>query len=408
MTAMRILQISPVPPELGGRDTGGIATHLHGLATHLAAQGHEVAVLADNRVYDAAAWPARVEGLDVYGIADFSGPRRTAGIVSPGGVRDLAIARRALRGGWTLRWTAAKVAAYRAVLKTVQPDIVHVHTLENRFALADAVLRGSVPLVTTVHSSHYVEFAGAGRRAVHTRLVERDLSLARELIFVSRYLDHRYTELFPGVSTARTRVVPNPVDAPAYAPLPMAEARAALGVSSEGPLLVFVGNLIERKDPSSFVHAVAKLLRRDIDLHALVVGAGPEEDLVRHLAMAEGISGRIRFDGRKTQSELPAYYSAADVFVFPSLMESFGLVALEAMLCGTPVVGTPEVFEEVVPEECGLRANPGDPESLADAIEAALAKTWDRQAIREYALGFDWDERVHEFEDVYTEVVAGW
>ncbi|HZL04051.1 MAG TPA: glycosyltransferase, partial [Coriobacteriia bacterium] len=84
------------------------------------------------------------------------------------------------------------------------------------------------------------------------------------------------------------------------------------------------------------------------------------------------------------------------------------LVAVEAMLYGTPVVGTPEVLPEVVPSECGVYARPADPESLARAIGGALDRMWDHGAIRAHALTFDWRGRVGAFEEAYEEVAAAW
>jgi len=404
---MRILQIGPVTPEFGGRDTGGIATHLHGLAVHLAECGHDVGVVADNRVHDRSAWPAIESGVSVFGIADFAGRARLGALASPQAVASIVAARRVFDQGWSMRWLASKVAAYRSAIRTFRPDVVHVHTLEARCALALAVLGDTIPLVATVHSSHYIEFVPEESRGPNTALIARNLERARHLIFVSDFLERRYAELFPGaLDRLDVQVIANPVDVSAYQRIDQAEARKTLGVGEDERLLLFVGNLNARKDAASLVRAVAVLARRGVAVTALLVGAGPEEGALRELAVVEGVAGAVRFDGRRDQPELSAYYSAADVFVFPSLMESFGLVAVEAMLCGTPVVGTPEVFSEVVPDFCGSIAPAADPEGLADAIAEALDRQWDHEAIRAHAMGFDWRGRVAAFEATYERVLA--
>lgn len=405
---MRILLIGPIPPEFGGRSTGGIATHVQGLATHLTMRGHEVGILADNRDYDPASWPALESGISVFGIADFAGPARMRALASPRGASQIVIARCALSQGWSLRWLASKIAAYRSVIADFRPDIVHVHTLEARYALADAVLGGTIPLVATAHSSHYVELVDASSREANATLVGRNLGAARDVIYVSDFLRRRYAQLFPKpAAQVRTRVVHNPIDVAIHGPVPRAEARRAVGVSGEGPVLLFVGNLIDCKDVGSLLRAVALLAGTGTKATALIVGDGVEAGRLGALADDLGVADCVRFEGRRPQSELSAYYSAADIFVFPSVMEGFGLVAVEAMLCGTPVVGTPEVFGEVVPEFGGSVAPVSDPAALAEAISAALARTWDRDAIREYALGFDWERRIGEYEAVYAEVRAG-
>lgn len=409
MTAMRILLIGPVPPELGGRDTGGIATHNCGLAEHLAKRGHEVAILADSRPFDGEAWPIRIGSVSVYGVADFSGARRLAELRRPTTWTDIVRARRALGGVGSLRWVAAATAAYCGVVRDFAPDLVHVHALEGRFAFTSAVLPRRTPLVATAHSTHYFEFAEPARRDLYRALVARNLAAVREVIFVSHYLEQRYQALFPATfGRLNARVIPNPVDATAFPQIDRAHARESLGIQASERAVAFVGNLIPRKDAGSLIRALALLNQVGTSVTALIVGGGPEEGGLRALAASEGVAGQVRFEGSRLQSELGTYYAAADALVFPSLMESFGLVAVEAMLYGTPVVGTPEVMPEVVPPECGVYANPGDPESLARAIGEALERAWDRDTIRAHAHSFDWRDRIGAFERAYEEIASAW
>lgn len=407
MTRMRVLQIGPVPPEWGGRDTGGIATHVAGLSAHLAARGHDVAVLADNVGHVRRGEPAMHEGVAIYGGEEFAGAGRIRALAAPDAWRDVVRARRALGGLGSSRWVASKVASYRAVGALVRPDIVHVHTLETRFSFADTVFGGRVPIVATAHSTHYVEFADPAVRSRHEALVRRNHARARDVVFVSRYLQDRYEALFgSGPVDAVHRVLPNPIDATAHTRVPRERARERLGLRPESRVLLFVGNLIPRKDPESFVAAAALLASRGIDVTAVLVGAGEQEAAARARADAEGITGRVRFEGALRRSDLGWFYGAADVFVFPSVMESFGLVALEAMLFGLPVVGCPEVLAEVVPPHCGTRVAPRDPGALADAVREALGRQWDRDAIRAHAESFDWESRIGAHEATYAEVVA--
>lgn len=307
-----------------------------------------------------------------------------------------------------MRWLASKIAAYRSVIADFAPDVIHVHTLEARYALADAVAGGTIPLVATVHSSHYVELGDEASREANSALVEFNLGHARDVIYVSDFLQRRYQQLFPVASAfARARVVHNAIDDSVHQPVARAEARKALGVSGDDPVVLFVGNLIACKDVGSLISAVATLAREGVRATALIVGDGVEAEALAAQAADAGVSDRVRFEGRRPQSELSAYYSAADLFVFPSVMEGFGLVAVEAMLCGTPVVGTPEVFAEVVPEFAGSVAPVSDPEALAAAMRDALGATWDRAAIRDYARGFAWERRIAQYEAVYAEVLAG-
>jgi glycosyltransferase involved in cell wall biosynthesis len=113
----------------------------------------------------------------------------------------------------------------------------------------------------------------------------------------------------------------------------------------------------------------------------------------------------VSLEGGKLQSELRYYYSGADLFVLPSLMESFGLVFIEAMLCGCPVIGTSEALKEILPsEESGFYIPPGDIRALVAGMKKGLERPWDREKIRRSVLHFDWKESIPRFEQIYREI----
>lgn len=403
---MRILLVTPLTPEWGGVDIGGIAVHAQALARHLTQAGHDVAVIADNVPF-ASPWPRREDSVAVFGIKDFKGPVRTRGLASPAVPGQVARTRRVLGTRPKYRYVAAKVSAYREVLRRFRPDVIHVHGLENRTTMVHVVDGGRTPTVVTAHSTHSIEFTEPPLRDAVRQMVRWNLRRAREVVFVSEFLARRFRDLLPDEAVVpRATVIPNPIEASAARIVPRAEARRELGIPEGARVALFVGNLIERKDPGSFVRAVAALVREGEDIVGMVVGDGPLADSLRHLARDEGADGAIRFEGAKSQDELAVYYSAADVFVLPSLMESFGLVLLEAMSRGTPVVAVPGVAREVVPEYAGLAAPPADPVALAAAVQEVLRREWDSDLIAGYARGFDWSERIGEYETLYEQVIA--
>jgi glycosyltransferase involved in cell wall biosynthesis len=403
---MRILQVAPVPCEIGGVDTGGIATHAWSLARHLAMSGHDVAVLADNRPYEGV-FPDVIDGVAVYPTRGFTGSRRTAALLRPSVLLAAARVKRQLGPGWRWRWALGAAAAFDQVVRDFRPEIIHVHGIEGRLAVALFAARGRGRLIATTHSTHYFEHAEPGARDRHKGLVARNLDRLDSLVFVSRYLEGRYRELFPtALARIRTRVILNPVDTALYAPVDRAASRVRLGVPQDARVALFVGNLIPRKAPVLFAEALGILRNRGVAVRGLLVGDGSEADAVRAVLERDHSTGLLRLEGRKAQDELAPYYGAADVFVLPSLMESFGLVATEAMLSGCPVVGTPEVLPEVVPDFAGICVATHDASALADAIARALDVPWDRAAIREWALGFDWNMRLSEFESLYAKRLA--
>ncbi len=399
---MRILEVSPVPCEIGGVGTGGIATHVWGLATHLAGRGHEVAILADNRLYGSS-FPDSVGGVSVYPTLAFTGVRRTAALLRPSVLLATFRAKRHLGKRWSWRWVAGAVSAFDQVVRDFRPEVIHVHGIEGRLAVALFANRGRARLIATTHSTHYFEHAGPGLYDAHKALVSRNLQLLDELVFVSRYLESRYGELFPSIiGRIRTHVVLNPVDAALYAPVDRVQARAELGLPPDARVALFVGNLIPRKAPGVFAEAIGILVEQGLPVQGVIVGEGSERPVVEAVLDRRRIADFVRLEGRKAQDELAVYYSAADVFVLPSLMESFGLVATEAMLGGCPVVGTPDVLPEVVPQFAGIHVATSDAVALADGIRRAMETPWDRDAIRQWALGFDWSVRVEEFEALYS------
>lgn len=402
---MRILIAAPVSRELGGVDTGGIVTHAWGLATTLASRGHEVAIVADNR-------PAELgitvqDGVRVYGLRGYPLGTKALAYADPRMLVAVVRTARRLGPGWGRAWLARSVLGYRFAIQDFKPDVVHVHTLEARFALVQETSFGRVPIVATAHSTHYVEYAEDDARDDRRALVERNLADARDVIFVSEWVAERHERVFPHkLDHARKVVLPNPIDAREYRPVARQAARARIGVAPEEPMLLTVANLVPRKDPATLVRAVAHLRGQGMPVRAIWVGQGPEAAATHRLIAESGLDGIVRLEGHVPQESMNDYYSAADLFVFPSLMETWGLAAVEAMLCGCPVVGTFEVMTEVVPDFAGIYVPSHAPEDLAKAIRSALARSWDREAIRRFALGYDWQQRIGGFEAVYERAVS--
>ena len=402
---MRILQIAPVPREVGGVDTGGVATHAWGLATNLAALGHDVAVLAHNREYGEP-WPERHDGVLVYGGRSYGGSRRLRALAGPSALTAVASAKRDLGTAWQLRWIASAVAACREAIEEFAPDVIHVHAVESRYTVARAANTAGVPLVATIHSTHYVEFAEGDVRDNNRALIERNFAHVSDVIFVSKWIADHHEEVFPGALEHANRVVlPNPIDAGEYHPVPRADARRRLGIGDER-LLLTLGNLIPRKDPLTFVRAVGMLRDAGEPVRAAMVGEGPEKPAVRALIDELGLEDVIDLVGHVPQESINDYYTAADVYVFPSIMETWGLAAVEAMLCGTPVVGTFGVMPEVVPDFAGIYVPSHDPTDLAAGLSRALSRAWDRDAIRQFALGYDWKVQISGFEAFYRDAIG--
>lgn len=174
----------------------------------------------------------------------------------------------------------------------------------------------------------------------------------------------------------------------------------------DGPFLLSVGSLEPGKNRERLLQAFARLRARGLEYTLAVAGQRAwryegEAPLARRLGLAEA----VRFLGHVPAADLPALYSAADLFVFPSLYEGFGLPALEAMACGTPVVtSSVSALPEVV-GDAALQVNPLDIEALAEAMERLLRDDGLRTDLRERGLRraeeFSWERTARATLSVY-------
>jgi glycosyltransferase involved in cell wall biosynthesis len=173
-----------------------------------------------------------------------------------------------------------------------------------------------------------------------------------------------------------------------------------------GPFILSVGSLEPGKNRERLLEAFARLRARGLE-HMLVVagqrawryeGEGP-------LAQRLGLAESVRFLGHVPQADLPALYSAAEIFAFPSLYEGFGLPTLEAMACGTPVVASNVSAVPEVVGDAAIQVSPLDVEALADAMERLLRDERLRDELRERGLkraaGFSWEKTARQTAGVY-------
>jgi len=191
-------------------------------------------------------------------------------------------------------------------------------------------------------------------------LITTDSDYSRRDLIQRYGLRNRIVVNYPGVGLA---CVPGPASR---------DLRARFGRKQ---VLLFVGVLVPRKN-ISFLLRVFRRLRAQgrPDLVLVIVGSGPLERTLRHEAMELGLAGAVQFVGRVSEQEKPDYYRLCDVFVFPSLLEGFGMAAAEAMAFGKPVVGAnsssiPEVVED---GKVGYLADPSNERDFVEKIAHLL------------------------------------
>jgi D-inositol-3-phosphate glycosyltransferase len=259
------------------------------------------------------------------------------------------------------------------------------------------------PHIITFHTLGAVKNSiGVGEPEPLLRIAtEKNLAATCERVLSTTPKDKvQLIRLYDAVSD-KIGVVPCGVDLNLFRPLDTAVARRRLGFASDHLIILFVGRFDSVKGIDRLVTAMTYLRRRDSLRLVLVGGDGLASPATRRLqkqARDLGLQDTVTFAGRMVQDRLPPYYSAADVLVVPSLYESFGLVGLEALACGTPVVATPVGAMESILQQgrTGQVVTESAPRLLADAIEAFLPnkarKTASAADIRASVMQFSWSK----------------
>jgi glycosyltransferase involved in cell wall biosynthesis len=280
-------------------------------------------------------------------------------------------------------------------------SIVHAHSaFVTGWMAIRAARRFGVPLVYTYHTRledyvHYVPFEERTTRGAALRLTKNYANAADAVIVPTEAMERHLREL--GVAS-RIEVVPSGIDLAAFSSGARRDGvRARLGAGPGEPLVLSVGRLAKEKNLDLALAAFAAL---DLPQARLaVVGDGPEREHLEALAARLGIAGRTRFAGALARTELPDAYASADAFVFPSASETQGLVLVEALAAGLPVVAvdTPET-RDVLGGAGSLV--PADPRAMALALAGALAGG-DRRGARVAAERYDQDRIVDRVLGIY-------
>ena len=257
------------------------------------------------------------------------------------------------------------------------PDGVAAVMLGRRFGL---------PVTMTARGSDVTQLPDF---ALPRRMIRWAMTHADAMISVSAGLKRAMAGL--GADPARITVLRNGVDLVGFTPPATPDARTALraGLGLDGPTLLSVGHLIDRKGHH---HAIAALPHLP-GWTLLIVGEGPERARLEGLAATLGVAGRVRLLGAHPHAGLPRFYGAADVLILASSREGWANVLLEAMACGTPVVASdiPGNDEVVQRREAGLITRHNTAEGFAAAVQDLWAAPPARAEVRRYAEGFSWD-----------------
>jgi teichuronic acid biosynthesis glycosyltransferase TuaC len=297
--------------------------------------------------------------------------------------------------------------AARALRRAGRVDVIDAHFgYPDGCAALRVARRLGVPCTVTLRGTE-------ARHASDPQLrpqLSAALKLAARVFAVADSL--RDVAIALGVQRDSVRTVGNGVDSTKFRARERPVQRDQLGLPQDAAVLITVGGLVERKGFHRVIACMPELLRRFPALHYLIVGSpGPEGDYSAQLErqVAElGLRERVHFLGAMPPERLCDALSAADVFVLATRNEGWANVLLEAMACGLPVVATDVGgnAQVVSQREIGTIVPFADHAALTSALSDALARQWDRAAIRRYAGANDWQERVavlvEEFRALHT------
>jgi D-inositol-3-phosphate glycosyltransferase len=312
-------------------------------------------------------------------------------------------------------------------VKEIHYDLIHAHYWMSGVAALELREQWNVPILQMFHTLGLVkkeiarspdELEGDYRFDGENQVIQKvDRILAATQSEVNQLKklynadETRITVLPPGVNTDR------------FYPIPMDEAKEVVGIPKEDRMVLFVGRIEPLKGIDTLIEAMAMLkIKCKKCPHYLVIIGGendnPEEQLsnemerLKTLSHKLGIEDVIIFAGKRGQDSLPYYYSAAEVVVMPSHYESFGMVALEAMACGTPMIAS-EVggLRYLIKEgETGYFVPMQNPEILAERMRTLLLNGKLRHEMgmkaAEYARDYDWSIIAREIIDVYKKMIS--
>lgn len=385
---------------LGGADAGGQNVHVAELARALGRRGVEVTVHTRR---DSSELPRRVAFAPNVVIEHVD-----AGPARPVPKDDLLPLMDEFAAGLRRSWTRDR------------PDVAHSHFWMSGLASLDAARHLDLPLLHTFHALGVEKRAhqGAADTSPAPRIdIERDVAMGADAVVATTAAERELLAAM-GADRARIHVVPCGVDLDAFHPL--AGARRRRRRSSDPLLVLSAGRLVPRKGVADLIAALPWAPR----VQLLVVGGEPcdgdrgrspgplERMRLAALASELGVSGRVIFLGPRQREAMPDLFRAVDVVACCPWYEPFGMVAVEAMACGVPVVASAVggLAETVVDGTTGLLVAPRSPEAVAAALrrlsvdDPVLARLGRASVTRAEAYG--WDAIAHRTLEVATRVAG--
>jgi D-inositol-3-phosphate glycosyltransferase len=400
---------------LGGKDTGGMNVYVHELTRYLGAKGVHVDVFTRSQDEHV---PHILHDLG-YGNRIVHIP---AGPEVPLPKKELA--------SYLPEFVEGIIEF--ADHKSIQYDLIHSHYWMSGIAGIELREIWNVPMIQMFHTlglmKNRVAQSAEEMEGEYRIQGERKVMAAADRIISATLAESSQLQFLYQIDASKVTVIPPGVDLSRFYPIPNDEAKDYLGIPPQDRMVLYVGRIEPLKGLDILIEAMGRYCQtrgtEQSRLHLSIIGGDPDTgsekmsaEMARLKTMRKhyGLKDLVTFLGKRDQHTLPYYYSAAEAVVVPSHYESFGMVALEAMACGTPVVasqvgGLAFLVQDGV---TGYTVPVGDPQALCAHLQSLLNNRELRQKMGEQAVAtareYAWDkiavQMIHLYQDALQKPV---
>ena len=389
---MKILMLTwEYPPRI----VGGIARVVHDLSKRLIKDGHEVTVVTYRDNADVPEYE-NDKGVNVYRVDNY--------MIHPNNFID-----------WIMQLNFNMLSkATEIINKEGGFDVIHAHDWLVTYAAKSLKNAYDIPIVATIHATE------AGRNSgIHdeTQRYINDTEWlltyeATEVIVNSNYMKNEIQRLF-GLPFDKINVIPNGINLSNFTGIERDyDFRRQYAMDNE-KIILYVGRLVYEKGVQHLIAAMPQILSNYNDAKLIIAGRGGMMDELRAEASNLGLNDKIYFTGYLNSKQVQKMYKCADVAVFPSTYEPFGIVALEAMLAGVPtVVSDVGGLDEIVTHGVdGMKSYAGNANSIADSVTALLydhqlATNVSKKAKQKVKDQFNWEKIAQDTHFTYEKAIC--
>ena len=388
---MKILMLTwEYPPRV----VGGIARVVHDLSHRLIKDGHEVTVVTykEGNVEDFE----DDNGVKVYRVNNY--------MINPNNFID-----------WIMQLNFNLISKATEIINKEGPfDVIHAHDWLVAYAAKTLKDSFKIPIIATIHATE------AGRNSGIHDEVQRYINdtewmltyESTEVIVNSNYMKNELQRLF-GLPYEKINVVPNGVNLNLYNGVEKDYNFRRQYAADNEKIILYVGRLVYEKGIQNLIAAMPKVLNGYHDSKLIIAGKGGMIDELRDEVRRLNIENKVYFTGYLNLNQVTKMYKCADVAVFPSTYEPFGVVALEGMLSGTPaVVSDVGGLNEIVQHrENGMKSYAGNPNSIADSIlellyNPGLGAEVSRAAKAKVKAQYNWNKIAQDTHFIYQKAIC--